>query len=60
MNSFNHYAYGAVGDWLYRVVLGLQADEQAPGYRHSIISPRTGRILTMRKDLMRASTEGWR
>ncbi len=42
MNSFNHYAYGAVGDWLYRVVLGIQADEQAPGYRHSIISPRTG------------------
>ncbi len=42
MNSFNHYAYGAVGDWLYRVVLGMEADEAAPGYRHSIISPRTG------------------
>lgn len=42
MNSFNHYAYGAVGDWLYRVALGLGVDEQRPGYRHSIISPRTG------------------
>lgn len=42
MNSFNHYAYGAVGDWLYRVVLGLETDEEAPGYRHSVISPRTG------------------
>ncbi len=41
MNSFNHYAYGAVGDWLYRVVLGLEADEEAPGYRHCFISPQT-------------------
>jgi len=41
MNSFNHYAYGAVGDWLYRVVLGIEADEEEPGYRHFIISPQT-------------------
>lgn len=42
MNSFNHYAYGAVGDWLYRVVLGMEVDEKDPGYHHSIISPQTG------------------
>ncbi|MCI8286211.1 MAG: family 78 glycoside hydrolase catalytic domain [Lachnospiraceae bacterium] len=42
MNSFNHYAYGAVGDWLYRVVLGMEIDEKDPGYHHSIISPQTG------------------
>ena len=24
MNSFNHYAYGAIGDWMYRVVAGLE------------------------------------
>lgn len=42
MNSFNHYAYGAVGEWLYRVVLGIEADEQEPGYRHMIINPQTG------------------
>ena len=42
MNSFNHYAYGAVGDWLYRVVLGMEVDEKDPGYHHSIINPRTG------------------
>ena len=41
MNSFNHYAYGAVGDWLYRVVLGIEADEKEPGYRHIIIKPQT-------------------
>lgn len=42
MNSFNHYAYGAVGDWLYRVVLGMEPDERDPGYHHSVISPQTG------------------
>ncbi len=42
MNSFNHYAYGAIGEWLYRVVAGLEIDESAPAYRHSIIAPRIG------------------
>lgn len=42
MNSFNHYAYGAVGDWLYRVVLGMEIDEKDPGYHHAMISPQTG------------------
>ncbi|MBP1989217.1 alpha-L-rhamnosidase [Paenibacillus eucommiae] len=40
MNSFNHYAYGAVGDWLYQVVAGIDLDEANPGYKHSIIHPR--------------------
>ncbi|MDD3338672.1 MAG: family 78 glycoside hydrolase catalytic domain [Lachnospiraceae bacterium] len=31
MNSFNHYAYGAVGEWLYRVASGIEADEANPG-----------------------------
>lgn len=39
MNSFNHYSYGAVGDWLYRVVAGLNADENTPGYRHIRLTP---------------------
>ena len=42
MNSFNHYAYGAIGEWLYRVVLGNEIDEEQPGYHHVIISPQTG------------------
>lgn len=42
MNSFNHYAYGAVAEWLYRVVLGIEADEDRPGFSHVIISPQTG------------------
>ena len=46
MNSFNHYAYGAVGEWLYRVAAGLEIDENDPGYRHIIFSPQTGGNLT--------------
>lgn len=38
--SYNHYAYGAVGDWLYRVVAGIDAVE--PGYRKIIIRPHVG------------------
>lgn len=46
MNSFNHYAYGAIGDWLYRVVAGLDTDQEHPGYRHINIRPHTGNGLT--------------
>ncbi len=42
MNSFNHYAYGAVGEWLYRVIAGISPDPTAPGYRHVFIQPRVG------------------
>ena len=42
MNSFNHYAYGAIGEWLYRVVAGLDVDPAAPGYKHVIVAPRPG------------------
>jgi alpha-L-rhamnosidase len=39
MNSFNHYAYGAIGDWMYRSVAGINLDENAPGYKKIIIKP---------------------
>ncbi len=42
MNSFNHYAYGAIGDWMYRVMAGLDTREERPGYKHSIIKPHIG------------------
>ncbi len=42
MNSFNHYAYGAIGEWLYRVVAGFEINEEKPGYKHSIIHPHVG------------------
>jgi alpha-L-rhamnosidase len=49
MNSFNHYAYGAIGEWLYRVVAGIDIDEQNPGYKHIIIQPHPGGGLTSSK-----------
>ena len=42
MNSFNHYAYGAVGDWMYRVMGGIDIDPAAPGYKHVLVHPRPG------------------
>ena len=39
MNSFNHYAYGAIGDWLYQVVAGIEIDRAKPGYRHVNLHP---------------------
>ncbi len=64
MNSFNHYAYGAIGDWLYRVVAGLAIDPEKPGYRHIIIQPHPGGGLSFAKarlDSMYGPIEsGWR
>ena len=41
MNSFNHYAYGAIGDWMYRVLAGIdiENDESGVGYKKIIIKP---------------------
>lgn len=40
MNSFNHYAYGAIGEWLYNTVAGIELDPAAPGYKHIFIRPK--------------------
>jgi alpha-L-rhamnosidase len=39
MNSFNHYAYGAVAEWLYSGVCGIMPDENNTGFGHFIIKP---------------------
>jgi alpha-L-rhamnosidase len=46
MNSFNHYAYGAIGDWMYRVIAGIDTYAADPGYHHSRIDPHPGGGLT--------------
>ncbi len=46
MNSFNHYAYGAIGEWLYSYVGGVRIDPENPGYRHILFHPHTGGGLT--------------
>lgn len=50
MNSFNHYSYGSIGDWLYRSAVGIK--EGAPGYKKIIIRPHPGGDFTQ----MEAST----
>ena len=42
MNSFNHYAYGAIGDWMYRILVGLDTYEDGVGYKHIKIMPHIG------------------
>jgi alpha-L-rhamnosidase len=49
MNSFCHYAIGSVGEWMYRSILGINPDEQRPGYRHVFLRPRVGGGLTWAK-----------
>ena len=46
MNSFNHYAYGAVGKWLYSYVAGLNLDPLLPGYKRIVFHPVLGGGLT--------------
>ena len=42
MNSFNHYAYGAIGEWLYQHVAGIAINENHPGYKHFYLAPHPG------------------
>jgi alpha-L-rhamnosidase len=42
MNSFNHYAYGAVGSWMYQTLGGINIDPRAPGYAHFLIQVQPG------------------
>jgi alpha-L-rhamnosidase len=47
MNSFNHYAYGAIGDWMYRVSAGIETD--GAGYRNLILQPHPSKKLSFSK-----------
>ncbi|MFF9810496.1 family 78 glycoside hydrolase catalytic domain [Streptomyces coeruleorubidus] len=47
MNSFNHYAYGAIMEWMYTHMAGITPDPDSPGFRHFLLRPHldpTGRI----------------
>lgn len=45
MNSFNHYAYGSVADWVYGVACGIQPVEAKPGFEEIIIAPKPTKKL---------------
>ena len=47
MNSFNHYAYGAIGEWMYRYMAGISFDEDQPGFHHFLLQPTPDRRTTL-------------
>ncbi len=61
MNSFNHYAYGAIGDWMYRMVAGIEIGDA--GYKHILIQPHPDSKLTYAKSSFESSygqiASGW-
>jgi alpha-L-rhamnosidase len=46
MNSFNHYSYGAIGDWMYRSICGIDTYTDEPGYKHIRIMPHISDSLS--------------
>ena len=53
MNSYNHYAYGAVADWVYSNAAGIRSVEESPGYEKAVIAP----LPYDRLDWLKASLE---
>lgn len=46
MNSYNHYAYGSVADWVYGTAAGIKPAQEAPGYAKAVIAPSLMQDLT--------------
>jgi alpha-L-rhamnosidase len=46
MNSHCHPAFGSIGAWLFRWLVGIRVDAEAPGYRHFVVAPETPAELT--------------
>ena len=53
MNSFNHYAYGSVAEWLIEKAAGITHDEEHPGFSHVIFKP----VTDSRLDFVKASVD---
>ncbi|MGE8290122.1 MAG: family 78 glycoside hydrolase catalytic domain [Sphingobacterium sp.] len=52
MNSYNHYAYGAIGDWMYRTIAGINSVADEPGYKTVVIAPKpNGKITSASAEL---------
>lgn len=64
MNSFNHYAYGAIGEWMYEYITGIRADASKPGFKQFIIHPHPGGKLTHAKASLQTAygklAAGWK
>ncbi len=49
MNSYNHYAYGAVFSWIFEVAGGIQRSENGAGYKEVIINPHPDKRMEFLK-----------
>jgi alpha-L-rhamnosidase len=49
LNSFNHFAFGSIGEWLFSGILGMRRVEEHPGFRQFILDPQYGGTLTYAK-----------
>ncbi len=58
MNSLNHYAYGAIAEWMYRWMCGVNPVEEAPGFSKAVFSPRPGKGLSFAKAKLNTAS-GW-
>jgi alpha-L-rhamnosidase len=63
MNSFNHYAYGAIGDWMYRVVAGIEINPKSRGYKQIYLKPEPSVRLNYAKSTLNSPygeiASGW-
>ena len=48
MNSFNHYAYGVVAEWMFHHMAGIAPDEAQPGFKHFLLQPNPDTRSTLR------------
>ena len=64
MNSFNHYAYGVVCEWIWKTVAGISADVKEPGFKHIVMKPQPDKRLGFVKAQYRSAsgviTSEWR
>ena len=64
MNSFNHYAYGCVCEWIWETAAGIAADPAEPGFKHIIMRPipdkRLGHLTAEYKSAAGLIKSAWR
>lgn len=64
MNSFNHYAYGCVCEWIWETAAGISSDPAAPGFKHIIMKPvpdkRLGHVTAEYKSASGLIKSAWR
>ena len=63
MNSMNHYSYGAVFEWVYKNVCGLNPVAECPGYKHAVLRPQPDKRLGAAKAMVNTAAgyyeSGW-